>query len=297
MQPLLERIRASEILVADGALGTMLLAEGLAAGKCPESFNLEHPEILERIARAYLDAGADIIQTNTFGASPLKLSQYHLDDLTEEINVSAVRAVRKAIGDRAYLSASIGPCGRLLEPYGDIDSDQVLAGFERQIKALASEGVDMLCIETMTDLAEATLAIKAVKSVLPAATVCATMTFDSTPRGFFTIMGVSVEQAAIGLAEAGADFIGSNCGNGIANMVTIADEFRKHTTLPLLIQSNAGLPEVIHGELVYHETPEYMASQCRKLLDIGVNIVGGCCGTTPAHIRAIRSVVDKFRSE
>jgi 5-methyltetrahydrofolate--homocysteine methyltransferase len=154
----------------------------------------------------------------------------------------------------------------------------------------------MICVETMTDLAEATLAVKAAREVAPSLPICATMTFDVTPGGFFTIMGVTVEQAAKGLAEAGADVVGSNCGNGIDNMVKIAEEFKKHTSLPVIIQSNAGLPEIKGDKIVYAETPEYMAEACKELLTLGVSIIGGCCGTTPEHIAAIRKVVDAHKS-
>ncbi|HUU45301.1 MAG TPA: homocysteine S-methyltransferase family protein, partial [Acidobacteriota bacterium] len=281
-----ERLQSREVLVADGAMGTMLFERGLTPGECPERVNLERPEILEEIAHLYLDAGSDIVLTNTFGGSPLKLAQYGLDDRTEDINAAAVRAVRKAVGDRAYVAASCGPCGRLLMPYGDVEPEEVAAGFERQVRALVAAGIDMLCVETMTDLAEAKLAVRAAKSVAPSLPVTATMTFDPTPRGFFTIMGNSIAQAAEGLAEAGADIIGSNCGNGIEKMVEIAAEFRKCTSLPLIIQSNAGLPEMRDGRPTYPETPEFFARGCRRLLDIGVSIVGGCCGTTPEHIAA-----------
>jgi len=297
MQALLDRLKELKVLVADGAMGTMLFSRGLKAGECPECLNLDRIEVLEEISELYLEAGADIIQTNTFGASPLKLSQYSLEDKTEEINTNAVRAVHKVVGNRAYISASCGPCGRLLEPYGDISPEEVSRGFERQLQAVAAEGVDLICIETMTDLAEATLAIKAAKSVSPSTPVCATMTFDSTPKGFFTIMGISIEQAAKGLTEAGADIIGSNCGNGIENMIKIAAEFKQHTSLPLIIQSNAGLPEMKGNMPVYPETPQFMAERCRKLLECGVNIIGGCCGTTPDHIAAIKKVVKEFNEK
>jgi 5-methyltetrahydrofolate--homocysteine methyltransferase len=289
---LLDRIQSGEILLADGAMGTMLIQEGLKAGECPEMINLEKPQILEKIARLYLEAGADIIQTNTFGASPLKLAQYSLDDKTEEINAVAVRAARRAAGAKAYISASCGPCGRLLKPYGDTDSEEVYDCFERQVRSLTTAGVDMICIETMTDLAEASLAVKAAKSVSQSTPVAATMTFDPTLNGFFTIMGVGIQQAAKGLADAGADIVGSNCGNGIENMIKIAGELKKMTSLPVIIQSNAGLP-VMKGESpVYTETPEFMAEGCKELVRMGVNIIGGCCGTTPDHIAAFRKVID-----
>ncbi len=296
MEPLLDRIERGEVLVADGAMGTMLFSRGLPHGECPEKWNLERPEVLEEIARLYLEAGADIIQTNTFGCSPLKLAQYSLDNKTEEVNRNAVRAVRKAVDEKACISASCGPCGRLLKPYGDVDSEQVYESFHRQLSAVVAEGVDVICVETMTDLNEARLAIEAAKETSPGIPVMSTMTFDDTPRGFFTVMGVSVRQAAEELAKAGADIVGSNCGNGIENMIRIAREFKKCTALPVIIQSNAGLPETKTDSLVYPETPEFMAEKARELLDMGVNIIGGCCGTTPEHIAAIRKVVDNSRS-
>ncbi len=296
MKDLLERIK-NGVLVADGAMGTMLMACGLKPGDVPESFNLTQPEILEKIASLYLDAGAEIIQTNTFGASPLKLSFYSLDGKTEEINRNAVLAVRKVVGERAYISASCGPSGRLLKPYGDTEPEDVYSSFERQLKTLIHSGVDIICIETMTDLTEATLAIKAAKTVSPSTPVMATMTFDPTPRGFYTIMGINIEQAAKGLETAGADIIGSNCGNGIENMVKIAREFRAYSTLPLIIQSNAGLPEIKGNKTIYPETPEFMAEKAKELVSIGVSIIGGCCGTTPEHIRALCEILNRKMGE
>jgi 5-methyltetrahydrofolate--homocysteine methyltransferase len=283
------------VLIGDGAMGTMLFERGLKPGDCPEQLNLDQRQMLEEVARLYLEAGADIIETNTFGGSPLKLAQYMLSEKTEEINAAAVRAVRSAAGERAYVSASCGPSGQLLEPYGDVSPELMAENFTRQVRAIAAEGVDLFCVETMTDLTEATLAVGACKTVSPATPVCATMTFDVTPRGFFTIMGVSVEQAAHGLADAGADVIGSNCGNGIEAMIEIAREFKKHSSLPLIIQSNAGLPEMQDGQPVYRESPEFMTKKARALIDIGVRIIGGCCGTTPEHIAALRRMADQVK--
>ncbi len=292
MQPLLERLAAGERFVGDGAMGTMLLARGLEPGQPPETITLSRPGVLEEIARLYLDAGADLLETNTFGGSPLKLALHGLEHETETLNRSAVAAVRRVAGDRAYVAGSCGPSGRLLEPYGDTTRDAMYEGFRRQMTALIAAGVDCVCIETMTDLAEATLAIRAAKDVSAAIPVLATMTFDPTPRGYFTIMGVSVAAAAAGLADAGADVIGSNCGTGIEHMVAIAREFRRHTPLPLLIQPNAGLPRMVGDTTVYDETPAFMADRARGLIDAGVAIIGGCCGTTPAHIAALRALVD-----
>ncbi|UCE26661.1 MAG: homocysteine S-methyltransferase family protein [Candidatus Coatesbacteria bacterium] len=294
MKRFLDRITDGEVLVVDGAMGTMLIARGLPPGACPEEWNLTRPEILEEIASLYLEAGADVITANTFGASPMKLAPYGLADMTEDINAAGVAAVRKVVGDSAYVLGDVGPSGRLLKPYGDADRDEVYRSFERQASALVSAGVDVVFVETMMDLNEATLAVKAVRAVSPDIPIVTTMTFDDTPGGFFTIMGVSVEDAASGLAAAGADVVGSNCGNGIENMVRIARLFGEHTDLPLVIQSNAGLPEVVNGELVYAETPKFMAARVNDLLDAGAKIIGGCCGTTPEHIRAIRGAVDSL---
>jgi 5-methyltetrahydrofolate--homocysteine methyltransferase len=226
----------------------------------------------------------------------LKLARYGLEAKAREINARAVSALRRVVGDQAYLSGSCGPCGRMLEPYGDAPAEMVFEAFHSQMQTLVAEGVHLLCIETMTDLAEATLAIQAAKSVDPSIPVCATMTFDPTPRGFFTIMGVSVARAAEGLTEAGADVIGSNCGNGIAAMIRIAGEFVQTARVPVIIQSNAGIPRLVGGVATYPESPEYMAEQSLALVTLGVKIIGGCCGTTPAHIAAIRKVIGQIRA-
>jgi len=297
MASLLDRLRSGEILVGDGAWGTMLMARGLRPGQAPEVFNLTQPAVLEEIARLYLDAGADIITSNTFGGSPVRLRQSGLDGDTEAVNRAAVDAVRRAVGDRACVSASVGPSGHVLKPYGDADPADIAEGFERQIRALAGAGIDLICIETMTDLAEAVLAVRASRAAAPQVPVMATMTFEPTRRGFFTVMGNSVQQAAAGLFDAGADIVGSNCGNGIQIMVEIAREFRARTPGLLAIQSNAGLPEHRAGEIVYPDTPGFMAEQAAVLVELGVAIIGGCCGTTPAHIQAIRRVVDARRGQ
>jgi len=293
MGPFLERVKSGPVLVADGAMGSFLIGRGLVAGQAPESFNLERPEVLREVARAYLEAGAEVVQTNTFGGSALKLAAYGLDDRTEEINARAVEAVRETVDDAAYVSGSCGPCGRTLLPYGDADPDEVLESFHRQTGALVAAGVDVVCVETMTDLEEAKLAVRAAREASADIPVMATMTFDATPRGFYTIMGVDVPSAAAGLLESGANLVGSNCGNGIENMIAIAREYRACTDAPLLFQSNAGMPELVGGEVVYGETPEFMAERAIELRDAGVQVIGGCCGTTPEHIRAIKESLSR----
>ena len=240
MPDFLEILRRRKVILSDGAMGTMLFERGLKPGDCPERMNLEDPAMLEEIANLYLRAGAEIIQTNTFGASPLKLKPHDLDDRTEKITISAVKIAKRAAKEKAFVAASCGPCGSLLKPYGDTEPEEIREGFERQIRAQISAGADIIAIETMTDLIEAELAVKAAKAVSSSIPVSACMTFDSTPKGFFTIMGVTISQAATRLADAGADIIGSNCGNGIENMIRVAEEFKRVSNLPILIRSNAG---------------------------------------------------------
>lgn len=298
MKNFLDRTRGGDILVADGAMGSLLMAMAgeLIKGSCPEAVNLSKPEILEKVAKLYLDAGADIIQTNTFGGSPLKLSDYKMEDRVEKINSTAVKSVRKTIGKEAYLSASVGPSGKLLKPFGPVSEEEMFDNFSRQVKVLIDHEVDILCVETMTDIKEAVLAIKAIRDISKTIPVMSTMTYNPSPRGFFTVMGITVEKAAAEAEAAGADVVGSNCGNGIENMVLIAREYHEHSKLPLIIQANAGLPELKDEKPFYPETPEFMAGKIKDLIEAGVVIVGGCCGTTPEHIRAFRETIDKLAS-
>jgi 5-methyltetrahydrofolate--homocysteine methyltransferase len=296
MPGLLERLAAGEVLVGDGAWGTQLMARGLPPGQAPEWFALERPEVIEEIARLYADAGADLVTTDTFGGTSFRLKLHGLDGERGRINRQAVEAVKRAVAGRAYVSASVGPSGQLLEPWGDTSPDAVEEAFAEQVAVLAEAGADLVCVETMSDLVEATRAVRAAKSRAPRLPVVATMTFERTPRGFFTVMGVSVERSASGLAAAGADVVGANCGRGIADMIEVARAMRGATALPIAIQPNAGLPVTRDGALCYDETPESMAARVPELLEAGVAIVGGCCGTTPDHTRAIRRAVDAWRA-
>lgn len=295
MSGLRERIRAGEIFVADGAMGTLLMERGLRPGDCPEEWNLRRPETLREIAGLYLDAGAEILHANTFGGSSLKLRRFRLDGSMAEINAAAVRAVREAAAGGAVAAASVGPTGCMLKPYGDADPEAVRESFAAQIRVLRDAGAELLTIETMTDLREARLAVEAARASAPELPVVATMTFDQTPRGFFTIMGSTIRAAAEELVAAGADSVGSNCGSGSDLMVAVAAEFRRYARAPIAIQPNAGLPVREGDRVVYRETPEIFAGRIGEMLDRGVTIVGGCCGTTPAHIAAIRAVVESKR--
>jgi 5-methyltetrahydrofolate--homocysteine methyltransferase len=269
----------------------MLFEEVLKPGECPESAILSHPEVVKDSARRYVEAGAEYVETNPFGATSLKLAMNGLESETEAINYGAVLLTREAAGDTAYVIASCGPTGKMLEPYGDTKPEVLYDSFTKQMGFLRSAGVDCVFVETMIDLEEAKLAVTAAKDVMPDTPVAAMMTFDQTPRGFFTIMGVTAEAAVSGLTEVGADAVGSNCGTGIDQMIELAKEFRGHTVLPLIFQPNAGLPHTKDGKIYYDETPAMMAEKVPALIDAGVSVVGGCCGTTPEHVRAIRETV------
>lgn len=296
MKRLLERLSENDVLVCDGAMGTMIMNLGFDSIRAPEVLNLEHVEALEEIAAAYIDAGADIVTTNTFGASPLKLAAYGLEHEAERINRAAVAAARAA-ADRSggrYVAGSCGPTGKILTPYGETEPEEMRAGFVTQIGALIDSGVDAVFIETMTDLNEALLAAAAAKEISSDIPVAVTMTFDPTPRGFFTMMGVTVEKAIGSLEDAGVDILGTNCGNGMEAMIRIASEFRAGSERPLMVQANAGLPEIDESGMVFYpETPRFFGSMGAELLSAGVQLIGGCCGSTPDHIRALRRLADR----
>ena len=269
-------------------MGTFLHAKGLGPGECPESWCISHPDVVKGIAEAYIAAGSDIVETNSFGGSSLKLQPYSLSGKVWEFNWAAAALAKGAMGERGYVAASVGPTGHLAsDEFGDVSAEELYASFKGQVIALAEGGADAICIETMSSLVEAVQAIKAARENTKLPVIC-TFTFDQNPRGFFTMMGVTPEQAAKGAAAAGADIVGANCGNGIANMIQITKRMRAALPeVPVLIQANAGMPKVVDGETVFQETPEYMASQVRELIEAGANIIGGCCGTTPDHIAAI----------
>ena len=290
------RVEAGETLCGDAAWGTQLMARGLKPGDNFEALNLDRPEVLAEIAASYIEAGAELITTNTFGGSPLNLASHGLEEKTEDINRAAVKAIQTEVEGRALISGSVGPTGKILTPYGDTEPEVIAEGFRRQIGALIEAGADLICIETMMDLEEARLAVETARRRSPSVPIVATMTFNATPRGFFTTMGTTVEQACRILVDAGADLVGSNCGNGIDAMVDLAREFAAHTTVPIAIQSNAGIPEDRGGELHYPEGPEDMAVRVGELMDLGVAVIGGCCGTGPDHIRAIRTAIDHNRT-
>ena len=288
MDGLLERLNAGEILVSDGATGTYLQGKGLGIGVAPETWNLSHPDVVRGMARDYFEAGADLVETNTFGGNRYRLAHSGLEGEVVEINRTAAELARGGAPEGGLVVGSVGPTGEFLTPLGLVTPEELTEAYEEQVVALADAGVDGFCVETMTAMEEAALAIAAAASTgLP---VVATMTFDKGSKGYATSMGVTIAQAVEGLREAGADVVGTNCGNGVAGMVEIVDEMGQEAGGPLIVQSNAGLPVMRDGQVVYEETPDAMATRYADLIRGGARILGGCCGTGPDHIRAFVEV-------
>jgi len=293
LQPLIQKLIAQGPVLTDGAWGTQLQARGLAAGEMPDLWNLTRPEKVAEVAQAYVEAGAQVILTNTFGANRFRLAEAGAADQVREINEAGARLSREAAGKRALVFASIGPSGRMLMT-GDVTGKELLAAFTEQAKALARGGPDGLVVETMQDLEEARLAVAAARTTgLP---VVASMVFDSGKDKDRTMMGTTPEQAAAGLLDAGADVVGANCGLGIAGFVTICARLKAAAKgHPVWIKANAGRPEVRDGKSVYVTTAAEFTRQVPAVLEAGANFIGGCCGTSPEFIRAIHRLLTEKR--
>ena len=275
-----------KILIVDGAWGTELSKLGLPNGTAPELWNLENPDAVRAVAASYVDAGVDIILSNTFRGSRCKLAKVDLAEKRVEANRRGVELSREAAGDRALVFASMGPTGEFMAPLGLISETEMIDTFAEQAAALIAGGADGIVIETMSDLGEAKAALKGARNAtdLP---VVVSMTYDKTAAGFATMMGVTPTQAATELDKAGADVIGTNCGSGIENVIEIVTQLRSATDRPIWAKPNAGLPELINGETVFRETPEQMACRFPDLAKAGAQILGGCCGTTPKHLSVL----------
>ena len=287
---LIDRRVASGPIVTDGAWGTQLQAQGLAGGACPDHWNLTHPELVESVARSYVEAGSQIVLTNTFRANRVALASYDLADAAAEISRRGVELSRHAVGNEAHVFASIGPSGKMLIA-GEVEANTLRQAFDEQAKVMADAGADAIVVETMAELDEAALAVEAALSTgLP---VVACVVFDSGAELDRTMMGVTPEQAAERLTQIGADVVGANCGQGIAGNVTICRRLRAATPRPLWIKANAGTPEVKNGEVVYKTTAQEFASYGPALVEAGASFIGGCCGTGPEFIRALRDEIGR----
>lgn len=292
MKPVLQELTTHAPVVTDGALGTELMARGLLTGECPDSWNISHPVEVEGVARGYVEAGSEIILTNTFRSNRVALDMYGLAGRLEEINLAGVEIARRAASHVAYVFASLGPSGKMLMT-GEVTEDQLKIAFAEQVNLLAVAGVDGFAIETMTDLAEAKLAVAAARETgLP---VVASMVFDSGKEKDRTMMGATPEQAAEELTAAGADIIGANCGLGIAGYISICQRLHAATERPIWIKPNAGLPEIVEGKVVYRMTAEAFAAFVPAMIQAGASFIGGCCGTEPEFIWAIVETLRRWR--
>ena len=289
MNKLQKLLEEKKVLVADGGWETELIKKGLKTGDIPEAWNFSNHRLVKEVAKSYKDAGADIILTNTFGANKLKL---HGTDV-EQVNRIGVQLSKEEAG-QSLVFASIGPTGEFLEPSGDFEEAEFIDIYSKQVKGIVDGGADGIIIETMSDIKEALCALKAVRknSSLP---VGITFGFNKDKKGFATIMGLTPEQAVLAVVKENPDIIGANCGSvTIEDMVAIAKIMKKHTSIPLWIKPNAGLPVFKSGNTSYPQTPEEIAFFVPQLIEAGVKIIGGCCGTTPEHIKQIRKKVDQY---
>ena len=280
------------ILISDGAMGTMLQSKGLTDGGAPELWNVENPSAIEDVLEQYAAAGANLITTNTFGGTRGRLQMHGLEDRLFELNKAGAEIARK-VADRhpgCFVMGDVGPSGELMEPMGTMTIDDAKALFSDQIKALVAGGVDAILIETMSDLQEVEAAVKAAKEVAPNLPVIVTFSFDTNLR---TMMGVKPAAAVKTLAAEGVRIIGANCGRGVDEMRVIAKELTEARPdgVFIITQSNAGLPKLVGGDFIYDGTPEEMAKYAQDMKALGVNVIGSCCGSTPAHTAAMKATV------
>ena len=287
MDRLAEALERHPVILGDGAMGTMLHRAGLTDG-APERWNVERPDVVSSIYRAYVEAGSDFISTNTFGGTRNRLQLDGLADRVAELNEAGARLAREAAGDR-LVAGSVGPTGELMEPLGLLTPDDARRSFAEQARALRSGGVDFALIETMSALEEVRAAVDGVREAgLPLAV---TMSFDTN---FHTMMGIKPAQAVATLSGWGVGFIGANCGNGPAEIERIMTEMSQATPagVVLMAKSNAGMPRWKDDRITYGGTPEVMAGYARRMRELGVRMIGGCCGSTPEHIAAMRAALD-----
>jgi methionine synthase I (cobalamin-dependent) len=290
MHPLIESLLKERPVLTDGSWGTQIQKRGLKRGESPDSWNLNHPQLVEEVAGVYVDAGSRIILTNTFGSSRPALERFGLGDKTAEINAAGVRISKKAAKDRAYVFASIGPTGKMLVTR-EITEAKLQEAFEEQARAQAEAGADGIVVETMIDLTEARIAATAAGQTGLPVIVC--MVYDSGPDKDTTMMGNTPEQAVDALAEIGVDVVGANCGQGIDGFLPICRRLRAATNLPIWMKPNAGLPEAVEDGFVFNTTPAEFVSFVPELVRSGADFIGGCCGTDQNFISEIRRVLGR----
>lgn len=287
-ETLRQRLLDKGVLVADGATGTMLQAAGLTEGTAMESWNLTHPEKILDLHRAYLEAGSQIILTNSFGGSRFRLGKKGLEDKVREMNRAAATLAKEVAGQEAFVVGSMGPTGELMKPLGTLSYVMAVEAFTEQAEALAEGGADAILVETMSDLNEAKAAIEGAKRAADLPILC-TMSFDTKGH---TMMGVNPRQAVKELWSLGLIAVGGNCGRTLDDMEEVLRQMRAAVPeATLMAKPNAGLPRLVDGQAVYDITPQVMAEYALRFAELGAKIVGGCCGSTPAHIKAMAAAL------
>jgi methionine synthase I (cobalamin-dependent) len=287
---ILEKVR-KDGLVFDGAIGSLLISKGIAGGEASELWNLKHPDIIMEIHRAYYDAGSDVVCANTFGASAVKLKKMGVTQSVEDVNRSGVRIARKVCGKGQYVAGDLGSLGDMLEPMGPVSFNEAVDCFARQAGFLEDEGVDVFLIETIFDINVGLAAIKAVRSVSKKPVFCS-LTFKKMKKGFFTIFGNNPKDSMRSLVDAGASAVGANCSMGSRAMIDLAHEIKKSVDVPVIIMPNAGMPETGKNNAIFYPEDEFFfADSIKKIKGLGVEIVGGCCGTTPEYIKKIKETI------
>jgi 5-methyltetrahydrofolate--homocysteine methyltransferase len=285
----------NQTLLLDGATGTQLMERGLKSGECPEKWNVEAPHKVKDIAQCYFQAGSDAVLTNTFGGSKLKLQNYGLDPRTYELNLQGCRNAIEAKPAGKFVIGSIGPSGKFMPPLGSITEKEMICAFVLQVKAMSDAGVDAILIETFADLSEMRCAIRAVKDNADLPFICS-LTYDKTPKGYRTMMGISIREAVDTLLKDGAFVVGSNCGHGLLNMIEILREYRSISKrIKIIGKPNAGIPKYENGRTSYTEGANYFEQHIDDCLALKPSIIGGCCGTGPDHIKVMREAIDKRR--
>jgi 5-methyltetrahydrofolate--homocysteine methyltransferase len=290
---ILDLINERPVLL-DGGLGTELMRRGLPQGACPETWNTERPEAVKAVHASYFEAGSDAVSTNSFGASRIKLAAHGLEARAAELNAAAARIAREAAPTGRFVAGSIGPTGKFLQPQGEFTEAEFEEAYAEQAGALAGGGADFLLIETQYDLREALVALRAARAAAPSLHVFVTLTFNAYPRGYFTLMGNTVAAAAEALEKGGASAVGANCTLDSREMVGLVRAFRQATRLPVVAQANAGKPALAaDGGVLYSQSLEEYVGFVPAILEAGANVVGGCCGTGPDHIRKMSELVHK----